>query len=89
MSSIVYEYIGPMEPRFSITVGRYLANSVTLSQIECLRKFSTELRQKPVRVTCVRIEARDVLYVGVCNHVIEFRNHGTIVRDISPGVFPH
>lgn len=81
-SVVVKGQIGPFDPIFHKTVGRYFRNSPTDQQKECLKQFFESLRRTQVDIPHL---VRDgFLLVYACEHIITFSHDGTRVVDLDP-----
>lgn len=77
--------IGPMNPRFNLSVASYIRSNPTHRDSTCLRNFFTELTRTGVTVPCVDISPA-VTLVSACGYIITFTNYGARVKRIERGV---
>jgi hypothetical protein len=82
---VVKGLIGPFDPMFHSTVGRYYRSSPTSQQAQCLQQFFAELRRRPVNVPYIITE---FLLVYTCGHVVTFSRDGRRVIDLAQGAVP-
>ena len=81
-SVVVKGPIGPFDPVFHKTVGRYFRNSPTEQQKECLKQFFESLRGAEVDIP--HLYKDGYLLVYTCEHVITFSDDGKHVVDLAP-----
>jgi hypothetical protein len=56
---------------FDLRVGRYLGHSPTIEELDCLRKFISDLQSHPVPAG--KSVGRDTHHFHVCNHIVEIK----------------
>lgn len=76
--------IGPLKPRFDLSVGRYLSNSPTPQQKSCLKKFFSDLASGPVRKRYKKIG--QTILIATCDHVVKIERDGSVVSSIELGL---
>ncbi len=77
--------LGPLDPRASRKVGRYLRGSPTPASKACLEDFFKRLREGAVNEEYQQID--DIVLVYACGHLIWFRDNGEWVDEIEPGYY--
>lgn len=81
--------IGPVyNLRYHLRVFSYLGGSPTPQQAQCLLDFFNQIKSGTVQAPGVQVLGRDIYLVGVCGHIVEFRNNGTKVTRLTLGVLP-
>jgi hypothetical protein len=81
--------IGPVANlRYSARALAYLGGSPSPQQSRCIVDFLMLVKISAVRAPAIKLLGRDILLVGACGHIIEFRRNGTAVHDITPVVLP-
>jgi hypothetical protein len=83
-ADVVIGAIGPFDPIFHSSVGRYYRSSPTSQQKRCLREFFENLRRGPVNVPYI-IKA-GFLLVHTCGHIVTISDDGKRVVDLAPDV---
>jgi hypothetical protein len=78
--------IGPFNPEFNSHVGKYIRNSPTHDEIQCLRDFFESASRHPIISGYREIKSHFYL-IARCNHVIEIFIHGnkSLVHNIYRG----
>jgi len=56
---------------FDLSVGRYLGQSPTIEELECLRNFISGLQSHSVPAG--KSVGRDIQHFHVCNHIVEIK----------------
>lgn len=76
------EDLGPIDPVYNLAVVRFLQNSPTQQQSDCLRDLFSRLRQGRIQAHVDHVGS--AINVFECDHVIELLNNGGRVERIYP-----